>query len=251
MNNKQEKPLVIIPTYNEASNISELINQIFNELPQTEILIVDDSSPDGTGDIIDQISSVNPRVHCLHRDRKLGLGTAYIAGFQWALQGDYTHCFEMDADFSHDPKDLPRLLAATKNFDFAIGSRFYAGKISIVNWPLSRLILSLMTSIYVRIVTGLKLWDSTTGFKCFRREVLENLPLENIKSEGYSFQIDLNVRATRLGYRVGEIPITFIDRTKCGSKMSKKIIFEAIWRVWQLRFTSRHQQKRRNHPKQQ
>ncbi|MFH1676619.1 MAG: hypothetical protein ABIC40_06295, partial [bacterium] len=141
-------------------------------------------------------------------------------------------------DFSHDPADLPRLLDATMDYDIAIVSRFYAGKLSIVNWPLSRLILSLAAAVYARIITGLKLWDSTTGYKCFRREVLENLPLDKVKSEGYSFQIDLNFRASRLGYRVGEVPIVFTDRSVGGSKMSKKIVFEAIWRVWQLRFSA-------------
>lgn len=227
-----------MPTYNEIENIARLIERILEELPFAEIMIVDDGSPDGTGDVVDQIAKEEPRVHCIHREGKLGLGTAYIRAFKWALERDYTHCYEMDADFSHDPKDLSRLLDATQNVDIAIGSRFYAGRLSIVNWPLSRLILSLMASIYVRVITGMKLWDSTTGYKCFRRDVLADLPLDKVKSEGYSFQIEMNFRAIRLGYKVGEVPIIFADRTEGGSKMSKKIVFEAIWRVWQLRFAA-------------
>lgn len=238
MNRTDPKPLVIIPTYNERENIAKLIGRISDVLPIADILVVDDGSPDGTGDIVDSIGKENPRVHCLHRAGKMGLGTAYIAGFKWGLEREYTHCYEMDADFSHDPNDLPRLLEGTKEYDIVIGSRFYAGKLSIVNWPLSRLILSLMASIYVRIITGMKLWDSTTGYKCFRRQVLENLPLDRVKSEGYSFQIEMNFRAARMGYRVGEVPIIFADRTEGGSKMSRKIVFEAIWRVWQLRFSA-------------
>jgi dolichol-phosphate mannosyltransferase len=235
---KSAKTLVCVPTYNERENIAKLIDRIFESLPETEIMIIDDGSPDGTGEIVDGISEKNKKVHCIHREGKMGLGTAYITAFKWALERDYTHCFEMDADFSHDPADLPRLLEATKDFDIAIGSRFYAGKLSIVNWPLSRLILSLAASVYVRVITGLKLWDSTTGFKCFRRKVLEHLPLDKVKSEGYSFQIEMNFRAVRMGFKVGEVPIVFTDRTEGGSKMSKRIIFEAIWRVWQLRFAA-------------
>jgi dolichol-phosphate mannosyltransferase len=227
-----------VPTYNERENIAKLIARIFEELPLTEIMIIDDGSPDGTGAIVDEITAKDPRVHCLHRPGKMGLGTAYIAAFKWALERDYTHCFEMDADFSHDPADLPKLLAATDKFDIAIGSRFYAGKLSIVNWPLSRLILSLAASIYVRVIVGMKLWDSTTGYKCFKRQVLADLPLDKVKSEGYSFQIEMNFRAQRMGYRVGEVPIVFTDRTAGGSKMSKRIVREAIWRVWQLRFAA-------------
>jgi dolichol-phosphate mannosyltransferase len=232
------KPLVCVPTYNERENIARLITRILEELPQAEVMIIDDGSPDGTGGIVDEIASRNPRVHCIHRPGKMGLGTAYIAAFKWALERDYTHCFEMDADFSHDPADLPRLLDATRAFDVAIGSRFYAGRLSIVNWPLSRLILSLAATIYARVITGLKLWDCTTGFKCFRRDVLAHLPLDKVKSEGYSFQIEMNFRAVRLGYKVGEVPIVFTDRTLGGSKMSKRIVREAIWRVWQLRFAA-------------
>ncbi len=238
MGNNKVKPLVIVPTYNESENIAALIARILEELPFADVMIVDDGSPDGTGDIVDEITSLDSRVHCLHRPAKMGLGTAYIAAFKWALERHYTHCFEMDADFSHDPTDLARLLEATKDFDIALGSRFYAGRLSIVNWPLSRLILSMAASVYVVMISGLKMWDTTTGFKCFRREVLEHLPLDKVKSEGYSFQIDLNFRATRMGFKVGEIPIVFTDRTLGGSKMSKKIVFEAIWRVWQLRFAA-------------
>jgi len=227
-----------VPTYNEAQNIERLIGRILEVLPFAEVMIIDDGSPDGTGKIVDEIASRDPRVHCIHRPGKMGLGTAYIAAFKWALGRDYTHCFEMDADFSHDPADLPKLLEATKEFDIAIGSRFYAGRLSIVNWPLSRLMLSMAATIYARIITGMKLWDCTTGFKCFRREVLENLPLDKVKSEGYSFQIEMNFRAHRLGYKVGEVPIVFTDRTVGGSKMSRKIVIEAIWRVWQFRLSA-------------
>ena len=236
MKKTEIKPLVCIPTFNESENIEKLIDQVLESLPETEIMIIDDGSPDGTGDIVEKIAKKNTKVHCIHREGKQGLGTAYIAAFKWALERDYTHCFEMDADFSHDPKDLPRLLEATKEFDIAIGSRFYKGRLSIINWPLSRLILSMAASLYVRIIIGMPLWDCTTGFKCFKRKVLENLPLDKVRSEGYSFQIDLNFRAKRMGFSVGEVPIVFSDRIEGGSKMSKKIVFEAIWRVWQLRF---------------
>ena len=232
------KPLVCVPTYNERENIARLIARILQELPDAEVMIIDDGSPDGTGQIVDDIASREPRVRCIHRPGKMGLGTAYIAAFKWALERDYTHCFEIDADFSHDPADLPRLLDATKEFDIAIGSRFYAGRLSIVNWPLSRLILSMAATLYARVITGLKLWDCTTGYKCFRREVLAHLPLDKVKSEGYSFQIEMNFRAVRLGYKVGEVPIVFTDRTLGGSKMSKRIVREAIWRVWQFRFAA-------------
>jgi len=238
MTHAEDKPLVIVPTYNERENIAKLISRILEELPGADVMIVDDGSPDGTGEIVDEIGASDQRVHCIHRPNKMGLGTAYITAFKWALERDYTHCSEMDADFSHAPAALPRLFEATKEHDIAIGSRFYAGRLSIVNWPVSRLVLSLAASIYARVITGMRLWDSTTGFKCFNRKVLENLPLDEVKSEGYSFQIEMNFRAKRLGYTVGEIPIVFHDRTEGGSKMSKKIVFEAIWRVWQLRFAA-------------
>jgi len=228
--------LVIVPTYNEKENISELIRSVLSIDEGLEMLIVDDNSPDGTGEIVDGIAVREPRVHVIHREGKMGLGSAYITGFKWALANtDAKYVFEMDADFSHDPCALPEFLEAIRTNDLVIGSRYLEG-ITVVNWPLSRLILSKGANIYTRVVTGLPLKDSTGGFKCFRREVLEQLPLDTIKSDGYSFQIEMNFICWKKGFRIKEIPILFVDRRVGISKMSKSIIWEAAFMVWRLLF---------------
>lgn len=230
-----DKALVIIPTYNEAVNIEQIISRALDQDPRIEILVVDDHSPDGTGAIVDEIASRQPRVHVLHRPGKQGLGTAYLAGFQWALAREYEYIFEMDADFSHDPKHLPEFLQAVRDADLVLGCRYLRGRVTVVNWPMPRLLLSYFANIYARVVTGLKLYDSTGGFKCFRRRVLERIDLSNVRSNGYAFQIEMSFRASRLGFRIVEIPIVFVDRLDGTSKMSGAIVREAIWMVWRLR----------------
>ena len=201
------------------------------------VLIVDDSSPDGTGEVADKMAQNNPRIDVLHRDKKEGLGQAYIAGFKHALQSDFDYIFEMDADFSHDPKYLPYFLEAIKEADLVLGSRYISG-VNVINWPMSRLLLSYYANVYTRIVTGLPLRDATGGFKCFRRQVLEAINLDEVRSNGYSFQIEMSFRAHKKGFKIKEIPIVFTDRIQGTSKMSKKIVREAIWMVWRLRFWS-------------
>jgi dolichol-phosphate mannosyltransferase len=228
--------LVVVPTYNEKENIREIISSVLGLRPDIEILIVDDNSPDGTGRIVDEIAESESRVHVIHREGKMGLGSAYIAGFQWALKDtDAKYIFEMDADFSHDPGAIPVFLEKIESNDVVLGSRYLRG-ITVVNWPLSRLILSYGANFYTRIVTGLPLKDSTGGFKCFRREVLESLPLDTIRSDGYSFQIEMNFFCWKKKFRILEIPIIFTDRRVGISKMSKKIVWEAAFMVWRLRF---------------
>jgi dolichol-phosphate mannosyltransferase len=231
-----ERALVVVPTYNEKENIRRLITMVLEQDPRLEMLIVDDGSPDGTGDIVDEIAAREPRVHALHRERKMGLGTAYRAGFKWALERDYAYIFEMDADFSHDPNHLPQFLAAIPDTDLVLGSRYRGGKVTVVNWPMSRLLLSYGANIYARIVTGLRLDDSTGGFKCFRRKVLEAIDLDDVRSNGYAFQIEMSFRASRKGFRIMEIPIVFVDRTEGTSKMSGHIVREAVFMVWRLRW---------------
>lgn len=233
-----ERGLVIIPTYNERDNIARLIDQVLARDDRLDVLVVDDGSPDGTGTIVDAVKATNPRVDVIHRDRKLGLGTAYIAGFKWALARQYAFVFEMDADFSHDPAHLPQFLEAVGGADLVLGSRYRNGRVTVVNWPMARLLLSYAANIYARVVTGLQLFDSTGGFKCFRREVLEALELDAVRSSGYAFQIEMNFRAWKKGFRIVEIPIVFVDRTEGESKMSKKIVREAVWMVWRLRWWS-------------
>ena len=233
-----EKALVIVPTYNERFNIARLIPAILAQDPSLEILVVDDGSPDGTGEIVDAIAANNPRVHAIHRAGKLGLGTAYIAGFEWALARKYDLVFEMDADFSHNPERLPEFLEAVKEADLVLGSRYQDGHVNVVNWPMSRLFLSYAANIYARFVTGLPIFDTTGGFKCFRRNVLESIDLNSVKSNGYAFQIEMSYRAWKRGFRLFEIPIIFVDRTEGVSKMSKKIVREAVWMVWRLRWWS-------------
>lgn len=231
-----ERALVIIPTYDEASNIPQLLPQILSQDECIDVLVVDDGSPDGTGQIADRMASENDRIHVLHREKKLGLGTAYLAGFAWALEREYDFIFEMDADFSHDPKHLPEFLEAIQDADLVLGSRYLDGRVTVVNWPMGRLLLSYGANIYARVVTGLKLCDSTGGFKCFRRSVLEAIDLDRVHSNGYSFQIEMSLRAVKKGFNIKEIPIVFVDRSDGTSKMSGRIVREAIWMVWRLRF---------------
>ena len=231
-----ERALIIVPTYNERDNIARLVGQVLAQDPRLDVLVVDDGSPDGTGEIVDRITAQNPRVHVIHRPGKMGLGTAYLAGFKWALERDYEYVFEMDADFSHDPAHLPQFLDAISDADLVLGSRYREGKVTVVNWPITRLMLSYAANIYARAVTGLPLYDATGGFKCFRRAVLEAIDLNAVKSNGYAFQIEMSFRAWRRHFRIVEIPIVFVDRTEGQSKMSKRIVREAVWMVWRLRW---------------
>lgn len=231
-----ERALVIIPTYNEAENLASIVPLVLAKDERIDVLVVDDSSPDGTGAIADRIAATDPRVHVMHREGKKGLGTAYRAGFRWALERDYEFIFEMDADFSHDPKHLREFLAAAEHADLVLGSRYLEGRVTVVNWPMPRLLLSYFANIYARFVTGLQVFDATGGFKCFRRKVLETIDLDAVHSNGYAFQIEMSVRAWRRGFRITEIPIVFVDRTEGHSKMSGAIVREAIWVVWRLRF---------------
>jgi dolichol-phosphate mannosyltransferase len=229
-----ERILVIIPTYNERTNVSLIVPAVLEQDPRLHVLVVDDSSPDGTGELADELAAADSRVHVLHRSAKEGLGRAYIAGFRWALERGYDLICEMDADFSHDPKFLPELLRAAREADLVIGSRYKQG-VNVINWPISRLLLSLGANEYARRITGLPLTDSTGGFKCFRRAVLEAIDLDAVRSNGYAFQIEMSFRAWKKGFRLAEIPIVFTDRVEGQSKMSKRIVREAIWMVWWLR----------------
>ncbi len=231
-----ERSLVVVPTYNERDNIARLIDAVLAKDASLDMLIVDDASPDGTGGMVAAIASVNDRVHLLRREGKLGLGTAYLAGFRWALERDYSYIFEMDADFSHDPAYIPHFFKAIQSADLVLGSRYRDRRANVVNWPVSRLILSYFANVYARKVTGLPIWDATGGFKCFRRKVLETVDLNDVRSNGYAFQIEMSFRAWKHGFRIVEIPIVFVDRLEGESKMSKKIVREAIWMVWRLRW---------------
>jgi dolichol-phosphate mannosyltransferase len=228
--------LVIIPTYNERDNLPRIVPQVLAQDERLHVLVIDDGSPDGTGDVADAMAADSSRIHVLHRSGKLGLGTAYLAGFRWALERDFAWVFEMDADFSHDPAHLPQFIQALDTYDLVLGSRYLEGRVTVVNWPIGRLLLSYYANVYARWVTGLPIWDATGGYKAFRREVLEAIALDEVESEGYSFQIEMSMRAWKRGYRIGEIPIVFVDRTTGESKMSKRIIREAVWRVWKLRW---------------
>jgi len=232
-----KKSLVIIPTYNELENIPKLIPKILQKDEGLEVLIVDDNSPDGTAAFVEEESKSNSRVHLIKRNAKLGLGTAYIEGFKFALKNGYDFIFEMDADFSHNPKELINFLREIESADLVLGSRYKSG-VNVVNWPMKRLLLSYFANVYTRIITGLPVKDATGGFKCFRREVLEAIDFNNVKSNGYAFQIEMTFKAWKKGFRIKEISITFIDRVKGTSKMSKKIVREAVTMVWKLRLRS-------------
>ncbi len=225
--------LIIVPTYNERENLPRMAQKLLSLSLCVDVLVVDDSSPDGTGQIADDLAAKNPQLHVLHRSEKNGLGRAYIAGFKWALEKNYEFIFEMDCDFSHDPDAIPAFLAAAKNADLVIGSR-YTGGVRVLNWPLKRLLLSRCAGIYVWLITGLPLTDPTGGYKCFRRRALQAIQLDAIRSNGYSFQIELNHRLWRDGFDVAEVPIIFADRVEGTSKLSRSIVIEAFWMVWWL-----------------
>jgi dolichol-phosphate mannosyltransferase len=229
------KTMVVVPTYNERQNVEKLVPKVLDELPSIEILIVDDGSPDGTGTYADDLASADDRVHVLHRPSKMGLGSAYVLGFRYALDAGADLVVQMDADFSHDPDVIPELVEKAGAYDVVLGSRYIMGA-NVVNWPLERLFLSYFANVYTHIVTGLPLRDSTGGFKCFRRRVVEALDLDSIRSDGYSFQIEVNFRCWRKGFSMVEIPIVFVDRHSGTSKMSRRIVWEAMWLVWRLRF---------------
>jgi len=229
------KCLVVVPTYDERENLGRFVPAVLAQDPDVHVLVVDDASPDGTGRLADEIAAREPRLHVLHRPAKLGLGTAYVEGFQYALRKtDARFVIQMDADFSHDPAAIPGLLAAMERCDVAVGSR-YAGGVRVINWPLRRLLLSILANVYAARVTGLDVVDVTSGFKCYRRAVLEQLPLERIRSDGYGFNVEMVVLAAYRGMRVVEIPIVFTERVDGRSKLSRRIIWEAAWLVWWLR----------------
>ena len=227
------KTLVIVPTYNERDNLPALAQRISTLPSRVELLVVDDNSPDGTGKLADEIAAKNPLVHVLHRAEKNGLGRAYLAGFKWALARDYEFIMEMDGDFSHNPDDIPAFLKAAQDADLVLGSRYRNG-IRVINWPLKRLMLSMGAGKYVRAITGMPFSDPTGGFKCFRRRALLAIDLDAVKSNGYSFQIELTHKIWRQGMKVCEVPIIFTDRFQGTSKMSTKIVREALWMVWRL-----------------
>ena len=227
--------LVVVPTYNERDNLPRVAPMILAQGDHFHILVVDDNSPDGTGDIADRLAAESERVNVLHRAGKLGLGAAYVAGLGWGLQNGYDVLVEMDADLSHPPDRLPSLVAALEEAGVAVGSRYVGGRITVVNWPLSRLMISLFGSWYARAITRLPVNDATGGFNAFRREVIEAVGLDRIQSNGYAFQIELKLRAWRTGFALHEVPIVFTERDSGESKMSGAIIREAVWRVWKLR----------------
>ncbi len=238
------RTLVIIPTYNERENLPALSARLLALSTPVDLLVVDDNSPDGTGPLADDLSARHPQIHVLHRPGKAGLGRAYCAGFKWALERDYEFVFEMDGDFSHDPNDIPRFLAAAQDADLVIGSR-YSNGIRVINWPLRRLLLSLAAARYVRLITGMPVSDPTGGFKCFRRRALASLNLDAVESNGYSFQIELTHKLWRAGMSIAEVPIIFTDRFLGQSKMSGAIVREAVWIVWRMLF----QNGLRRHPR--
>ena len=231
------KALVVIPTYNERENIVNITREVLSVSEHAEVLVIDDNSPDGTGKVADEMAAASHRVHVMHRAGKMGLGSAYIAGFRYALDNGYDFVMEMDADFSHDPREIPNFLDAARGADVVVGSR-YIGGVRILNWPIKRLLLSYSASVYTRMITGLKLLDCTSGFKCFRREVLEALDLGRVHSDGYSFQIEMSFLCQKKGFTLKEIPIVFTERKEGHSKMSGGIIYEALFIVWLLKIKS-------------
>jgi dolichol-phosphate mannosyltransferase len=231
------KTLVIIPTYNEADNIGRLIPAVLGQDPGIDVLVVDDASPDGTAGCVRDLSDHGSRVHLFERPEKMGLGSAYVEGFRFALRNSYEFIFEMDADFSHSPKEIPNFLRLMDQYDLVIGSRYIDG-VRVLNWPIQRLLLSYFANVYSRIMTGLPLHDATGGFKCYRRRVLEAIDLDKIHSNGYAFQIEISYKVWKKGFRIKEIPIVFLDRRVGNSKMSKNIIYEAFFMLWKLRLQS-------------
>jgi dolichol-phosphate mannosyltransferase len=228
------KGLVIFPTYNEKENIERIIETVLSVSKELSVLVIDDNSPDKTFEIVERLQKKNPRINMLRREKKLGLGTAYILGFKWAVEHDYDFVFEMDADFSHDPRDLPRFIAGLQEYDLMIGSRYSDG-VSVVNWPMKRLLLSYFANVYARIITGAPIRDLTSGFKCYKRTVLEGVDLDRIKSDGYGFQIEIDYLAWRRKFKIKEIPIVFTERQAGTSKMNRGIIWQALFLCWRLR----------------
>jgi dolichol-phosphate mannosyltransferase len=225
--------LIIVPTYNERENLPRLAQRLLLLPVKVDLLVVDDNSPDGTGKIADELAAKHPEIHVLHRADKEGLGRAYIAGFKWALEHGYEFIFEMDCDFSHDPDEIPAFLEAAKNADLVLGSR-YIGGIRVMNWPLGRLMLSRFAGKYVMLVTGMPFSDPTGGYKCFRCRALQAINLDAVRSNGYSFQIELTHKLWRRGFKIVEMPIIFTERERGQSKMDKGIVTEAFWMVWRL-----------------
>ncbi len=242
------KTLVIVPTYNERDNLPPMAERLLKLAIPVDLLVVDDNSPDGTGKIADELSAKYPNIHVLHRKEKNGLGRAYCAGFAWALERDYEFIMEMDGDFSHNPDDIPKFIEAAKDADLVLGSRYCNG-IRVINWPLKRLLLSTGAARYVRIITGMPFTDPTGGFKCFRRTALEAINLQEVRSNGYSFQVEMTHRIWRQGMKVVEVPIIFTDRFQGSSKMSGKIVREALWMVWSLWFQNGMRRSPRVAPK--
>jgi len=232
-----KKGLVIIPTYNEAVNIKKIIGKILSSSPQLEILVIDDNSPDGTGDIVEKISRTDKKVHLIRREKKMGLGTAYVLGFDYTLKNGYDFAFEMDADFSHNPEELPRFIELLDDYELIVGSRYIQG-VSVVNWPMKRLLLSYFACLFARVVTGVPIKDLTSGFKCYSRKALGAVNWKDFKVDGYGFQIQSVFSVYRAGLKIKEIPIIFVERREGESKMSKRIIWEAFWLVWKLRLMS-------------
>jgi len=229
------KTLIVTPTYNEAENIEKFIEQVLAKGDDIDVLVVDDNSPDGTGKIVEKLMAQNFRIHLISRAGKMGLGTAYVAGFKYAIANKFDYIFEMDTDFSHNPDEIPNFLKKVETCDLVIGSRYTNG-VRVINWPIRRLILSYGANVYTRIITGMPLKDATGGFKCFRRKVLESIDLDKIHSNGYAFQIEMNFKAWNKGFKLCEHPIIFMDRQSGVSKMSKKIVYEAVFMVWKLKF---------------
>jgi dolichol-phosphate mannosyltransferase len=231
------RSLIIIPTYNEAENVTRLIPAVLGQAPNIDVLVVDDDSPDGTAGLVRDMMSVDSRIHLIERPAKAGLGTAYVTGFRFAIEHGYDYVFEMDADFSHSPKEIPNFLKKIQEYDLVLGSRYIHG-VRVLNWPMRRLLLSFSANVYTQIITGMPVHDATGGFKCFRRSVLEAIDLDKVKSNGYAFQIEMSFKAWKKGFRLTEIPIIFLDRRTGVSKMSKNIVHEAFFMLWKLRFRS-------------
>jgi len=231
------KSLIIIPTYNEINNIQKLIPDIIELYPNMDILVVDDNSPDGTGERVKEMGEVDNRIKVIRRHGKMGLGTAYCEGFRYMLDNRYDLAIQMDADYSHDPKVIREFIKNIEDNDLVIGSRYITG-VNVINWPMQRLLLSFFANFYTRVITGMPVRDATGGFKCFRKEVLESIDLKKIRSNGYAFQIEMNFKTFKKGFRIKEIPIVFVDRIEGTSKMSKKILREAVTMVWKLRIRS-------------
>lgn len=228
------KAIVVIPTYNESKNIVRIIDKIFSVHDEIDVLVVDDNSPDGTGKLVRDKMQMSNRIHIIEREGKMGLGTAYLAGFKYSLEKGYDYIMEMDADFSHNPEEIPNFLKYIQEYDVVLGSRYIKG-VNVVNWPLKRLLLSYFANLYTRVITGMDVKDATGGFKCFRATALSKINFDEVKSNGYSFQIEMTYRLWKKGAKVKEIPIIFVDRLEGESKMSKKIVYEAIFMVWKLK----------------